>query len=208
MTLAKLFSLLLLIFSVTPIAQAQFFGIGGGRLLPRDLGKGTIGASAVSPHSEFRGGGLFALDVGFRRFPYGTLGVHYSSASTDLLLQRGDASGSSAEAEVRLHTVTFDTRLRSPFVSGFRFFGLAGAGITRFGLDVRREVGTPFPGGAPGGMTAFVFTYGGGVERHLHQLVHLRVEVRDYRSPIPTQLFRPGGLGGRVAVIGGITIGL
>ena len=205
MTAPKFFSLLCLALGIIPAAQAQFVGIGGGRLLARDLGRG---AKVGSPRSEFRGGGLFALDVGFHRFPHGILAVHYSTAGADLSLARGDTLGSSAEARVRSHTVTFDTRLRTPFVSSFRFFGLAGAGITRLGLDVKRETGTPFPGGAPGGFTAFVFTYGGGVERHLHQLVHLRVEVRDYRSPIPTELFRPGGLWGRAAVIGGITIGL
>jgi opacity protein-like surface antigen len=204
-TASKVFSLLFLVLGIIPAAQAQFIGIGGGRLLARDLGRGATGGA---PRSEFHGGGLFALDVGFRRFPYGILGVHYSFARADLSIQRGDGLGSSADAEVRSHTVTFDTRLRTPFVSSFRFFGLAGAGVTRLGLDVKREVGTPFPDGAPGGFTAFVFTYGGGVERHLHQLVHLRVEVRDYRSPIPTELFRPGGLWGRMAVIGGITIGL
>lgn len=208
MTASKVFSLLFLVWGIIPAAQAQFLGIGGGRLLARDLGRGATGGAAASPRSEFHGGGLFALDVGFRRFPYGILGMHYSFARADLSLDRGDALGSSAEAKVRTHTVTFDTRLRTPFVSSFRFFGLAGAGVMRLGLDVKRGVETPFPGGAPGGFTAFVFTYGGGVERHLHQLVHLRVEVRDYRSPIPTELFRPGGLWGRAAVIGGITIGL
>ena len=208
MTAPKFLSFLCLVLGIIPAAQAQFVGIGGGRLLARDLARETPGGAAASPRSEFRGGGMFALDVGFRRFPYGTMGVHYSSASAALSLQRGDALGSGAEAKVRSHTVTFDTRLRSRFVSSFRFFGLAGAGVTRLGLDVKREVGTPFPDGPPGGFTAFVFTYGGGVERHLHQLVHLRVEVRDYRSPIPSELFRPGGLWGRAAVIGGITIGL
>ena len=174
--------------------------------MPRDMaGEATGNSPGLAPRSEFHGGGLFALDVGVWRFPYVSLGFHYSLAGADLSLERGDVLGSSAEVELRAHTVTFDTRLRSPFRSGFRFFGLAGAGITRLGLDVRREAGTPFPAGAPGGITSFVFTYGGGVERHLHQLVHLRVEVRDYVTPISTHLFRPGGLWHRVAVIGGIT---
>jgi hypothetical protein len=109
---------------------------------------------------------------------------------------------------VSAKTFTFETRFRSPFYSSFRFFGLGGAGITRFGLDVKTEIENPFPGGAPGGLTAFVFTYGGGIERHIHQLLHLRLEVRDYVSPVPSELYRPGGLWHRVAVMGGITLGL
>ena len=80
--------------------------------------------------------------------------------------------------------------------------------MTRFSLDVRQEVENPFPDGAPGGLTSFVFTYGGGIERHLRQLIHLRFEVRDYVSPVSAHLYRPGGLWHRMAVSGGITIGL
>jgi opacity protein-like surface antigen len=123
-------------------------------------------------------------------------------------IQRGDAFGSSAEVELSAHTVTFDTHVRTPSAFSFRLYGLAGAGVTRFGVDVKREVEIPFPGGAPDNITSFVFTYGGGVERHLHQLVHLRLEVRDYLTPVSKQLYEPGGTWHRLAVIGGITIGL
>jgi hypothetical protein len=193
--------LLLLILCASP-ASAQFVGIAGGRSLPLDLGGGS------SERSEFPHGGYFALDFGMRAFPLINMGVHFSSSGSDARLRRGDALGSRADVDLSAKTVTFDTRFRSPFVSSFRFFGLAGAGVTRFGLDVKQEVENPFPGGAPGGVTSFVFTYGGGIERHLHQLVHLRIEVRDYVSPASTQLYRPGGLWHRVAVSGGITIGL
>jgi opacity protein-like surface antigen len=194
-----LFFLLLLCVSS---AHAQFIGFAGGRNLPRDLGAGS------AERSDFDNGGYFALDVGLRRFRLVTLGVHFSLAGSDLNLTRGDALGSSADVDLSAKTVTFDTRVRSPFVSSFRFFGLAGAGVTRFGLDIQQAVENPFPQGAPGGITSFVFTYGGGIERHLHQLVHLRFEVRDYVSPVSTDLYRPGGLWHRVAVSGGITIGL
>jgi hypothetical protein len=197
----KIFALFLLLLGL-PSAQAQFIGFAGGRNLPRDLGAGS------AERSGFDNGGYFAVDAGLRRFRLVTLGVHFSLAGSDLGLTRGDALGSSANLGLSAKTVTFDTRVRSPFVSSFRFFGLAGAGVTRFGVDVKQEVENPFPQGAPGGITSFVFTYGGGIERHLHQLVHLRFEVRDYVSPVSTDLYRPGGLWHRLAVSGGITIGL
>ena len=143
-----------------------------------------------------------------RWFRYVSAGLHYSSATTDLRIQRGDAVGSSAELKLSAHTFTFDTRVRTPSAFRFRLYGLAGAGVMRFGLDVKQELENPFPGGAPDNITSFVFTYGGGVERHLHQLVHLRLEVRDYLTPAPEQLFAPGVTWHRLAVIGGITIGL
>ena len=197
--------LLLLLLCLSSAAHAQFLGIAGGRNFPQDLGRPSSGAS---PRSEFGHGGFFSLDVGLPAFRFVTMGVHYSSSGSDLRLERGDAFGSRADAHLSAKTVTFDTRVRSPFVSSFRFFGLGGAGVTHFGLDVNQAVENPFPGGAPGGLTSFVFTYGGGIERHLRQLAHLRIEVRDYVSPVSTQLYRPGGLWHRVAVIGGITIGL
>jgi len=199
------FALLVWLLCVSSAAQAQFLGIAGGRSFPQDLGRAS---AQSSPRSEFRHGGYFALDFGLRAFPFVNMGGHFSSSGSDLRMERGDTLGSRAEVRLSAKTVTFDTRVRSPFVSSFRFFGLAGAGVSRFGLDVRQAVENPFPGGAPGGATSFVFTYGGGVERHLRQLVHLRFELRDYLSPVSTQLYRPGGLWHRVAVVGGITIGL
>jgi opacity protein-like surface antigen len=204
--ITKKFALFFLLFLCASSAHAQFVGIAGGRNLPRDLGSGS------AERSDFNNGGYFALDVGLRPFRLITMGVHFSLAGSDLRLERGDVRGdvlgSRADVGLSAKTVTFDTRVRSPFVSSFRFFGLAGAGVARYGLDVRQAAGNPFPAGAPGGVTSFVFTYGGGVERHLHQLVDLRFEVRDYVSPVSTELYRPGGLWHRVAVSGGITIGL
>ncbi|MBI4444014.1 MAG: hypothetical protein HY649_11660 [Acidobacteria bacterium] len=201
MKAAKILWRLLLFVGMAPAAFGQFLGISGGWLQPQNL-------ASVTARSNISSAGIFTLDAGVRVFPYVTAGLHYSSFASDLLLERGDFLGSSAEVELRARTFTFDTRLRSPFVSGFRFYGLAGVGITRFGMDVKRSVEVPFPGGAPDGITSFAFTYGGGLERHLRQLLHLKLEVRDYRTPISDQLFRPGGSWHRLAVIGGFTIGL
>jgi hypothetical protein len=183
--------------------QAQFFGVAGGRALPLDPGRGA------PEESRFRHGGYYSLDFGMRAFRFTNLGVHFSSMGSDLELRRGDALGSTADARVTARTVTFEARVRSPFIASVRFFGLGGAGVTRFGLDVKQQSGIPFPGGAPGGVTSAVVTYGAGVERHLRQLLHLRLEVRDYVTPrISEQLYRPGGPWHRFAVMAGINIGL
>lgn len=177
--------------------------------MPQDLGNGKVTGSDFRPaRSEFSNGGMFALDAGLRVFPFVSAGLNYSFSKADLRLVRSDVFGSSAVVELSAQTITFDTRARTPSASGFRFYGLAGVGLTRFGLDVKREAGTPFPGGAPDSVTSFVFTYGAGVEKHLRQLVHLRLEARDYLTPISDQLFRPGGAGHRVVLIGGFTVGL
>ena len=206
---ANVLSRILLFLCVAQAAQGQFLGIGGGRLLPQDVDEeAAAGSIAGSVRSVFSNGNMITLDVGTRVFPYVSTGLHYSFSGSDLLLERGDAFGSSADVELSAHTVTFDTRVRTPFSSRLRFYGLAGVGITRFGLDVKREVEVPFPGGAPDSVMSFVFTYGAGVERHLRQLLHLRLEVRNYQTLISNQLFQPGGAWHRVAVIAGITVGL
>lgn len=206
---AKVLCRILLFFCVAQLAQGQFLGIGVGGLFSQDLGDGTAADPVLgSARSEFGNGRIFTLDVGTRVFPYVSSGLHYSFSSADMLLARGDAFGSSAEVELSVRTITFDTRVRTPSAYRFRLYGLVGAGVTRFGLDVKSEVGVPFPGGAPDKVTSFVITYGVGIERHLRQLVHLRLEVRDYQTYISTQLFQPGGAWHRVAVIGGITVGL
>ncbi len=206
---AKVLCRILLFFCVAQLAHGQFLGIGGGGLFSQDLGEGTAAGPVLgSARSEFANGRIFTLDAGTRVYPYVSSGLHYSFSSAEMLLARGDVFGSSAKAELSAHTVTFDTRVRTPSAYRFRFYGLAGVGITRFGLDVKSEIEVPFPGGAPDNATSFVLTYGAGVERHLHQLVHLRLEVRDYQTFISNQLFQPGGAWHRVAVIGGITVGL
>ena len=204
---AKALSRILLFLCVAQAAQGQFLGIGGGRLLSQDEEAATDSISGAL-RSVFSNANLITLDVGTRVFPYVSTGLHYSFSGLDLLLARGDALGSSAEVDLSSHTITFDTRVRPPSTSVLRFYGLAGVGITRFGLDVKSEVEIPFPSGAPDSATSFVFTYGAGVERHLRQLVHLRLEVRNYQTLISKQLFQPGGTWHRVAVTLGITVGL
>lgn len=206
---AKVFCRIFLFFCVAQLAQGQFLGIGVGKIFSKDLGGGTAAGSEFgSARSEFGNSRIFTLDAGTRVFPYVSSGLHYSFSSADMFLERGDAFGSSAEVDLRVRTITFDTRVRTPSAYRFRLYALAGVGVSRFRLDVKNEVEVPFPDGAPDNITSFVITYGAGVERHLHQLIHLRLEVRDYQTYISNQLFQPGGTWHRLAVIGGITIGL
>ena len=89
MKITKEVIFLTLLFLAASAAHAQFLGIAGGRNLPRDLGRGSQGGS--QERSEFPHGGYFSLDVGMRAFPFVTMGVHYSSAGSDLRLNRGDS---------------------------------------------------------------------------------------------------------------------
>lgn len=189
-------------------ARAQFISVAGGGVFPQDRSAapppGQVGGPAIS---DFRRAGIITADAGAGIFPFVTAGVHYSYARPQLFLRRGDAFGSSADVDLKAHTVTFDTRVRTPQAFGFRAYGLAGGGITRFNLDPRRQVEVPFPGGAPSSVTSGVFTFGGGVEQSVLPYVRLKVEVRDYLGAIPKALFQPGGTWHRVAVVGGLTLG-
>ena len=188
----------------------QFLSLGGGALFSQDRSQPapdalTLGSLA---RSDFNRSGLIAVDAGLPVAPFVNAGLHYSRSKPELFLRRGDAFGSSARVKLAANTLTFDARLRSPFIYGFRLYGLAGVGFTRFGLEVKEAVEVPFPGGAPDSVILAVVTYGGGVERRLRGLLHLKLEVRDYVSPIPDELFGAGGSWHRVAVIGGIVLGL
>ena len=189
-------------------AQAQFISVGGGRLFSQDLSaaaqQGQVGGPASS---QFDHSGLLAVDVGFPMLPFLGGAVHYSYSRPDLFLKRGDAFGSSAQGELLTHTLTFDARFRTPEAFGVRLYALAGAGLSRFNLDVEQLVEIPFPGGTPEGFISPVFTFGGGVEKTIFPLIRLKLEVRDYVTPISKELFRPGGGWHRVAVIGGIVLG-
>ena len=90
---------------------------------------------------------------------------------------------------------------------GSRLYGLVGGGFTRFSVDVKQVVEVPFPGGDPDKVISPVFTVGGGIEKSVAPLVHLKLEVRDYVTPISKDFFQPGGAWHRVAVIGGIVLG-
>ncbi len=133
--------------------------------------------------------------------------IHYSHSTPELMLRRADAFGSSARIDLGSHTLTFDGRLRTPELFGVRLYGLLGAGLSRFSLNVKQQVEQPFPKGAPEDLLAPVLTYGGGFEKGLTPLVRWKFEVRDDVSPIPEELFGPGGSWHRVQTTVGIVIG-
>ncbi|MBI4442393.1 MAG: hypothetical protein HY649_03335 [Acidobacteria bacterium] len=196
------------IISLAVPARAQFISIGGGELFSQDLRSeaqpGLVGGPA---RSEFDRSGLLAVDVGFPVLPFLGAGLHYSYSRPALFLQRGDAFGSSAQLQLRSHTLTFDARLRTPQAFGVRLYALAGIGLSRFNLDVQQLVEVPFPGNTPEGILSPVFAFGGGVEKTIFPMIRVKLEVRDYVTPISEDLFRPGGGWHRVAVIGGIVLG-
>lgn len=202
--------LLLLLFLVwlAPLAHAQYIAVGGGGLFSQDLSSaapaGTVGGPA---RSEFSNSGILAVDAGIGFLPFLAAGLHYSYARPELFLRRGDAFGSSARVDLSAHTLTFEARLRTPQIAGFRLYGLAGAGFSRFALDVKQAVEIPFPGGAPDNILSAVGSVGGGIERSVAPLVHLKLEARDYITPISEKFYRPGGTWHRTAIIGGILLG-
>jgi len=203
---AHYLSLFLLWFA--PLAHAQYIAVGGGGLFPRDLSSAQADGAVGGPaRAEFSNTGILAVDAGFGFLPFLAAGLHYSYARPELFLRRGDAFGSSARMDLGAHTLTFEGRLRTPEIAGFRLYGLAGVGFTRFALDVKQAVEIPFPGGAPDNVHSAVFAVGGGIEKSVAPLVHLKLEARDYITPISEQFFRPGGTWHRTAIIGGIVLG-
>lgn len=200
--------LVLFLLLLAPPVHAQYIAVGGGGLFSRDLNSGQAGGVVGGPaRSEFSNSGILAVDAGVGFFSLLTAGLHYSYARPELLLRRGDAFGSSARVDLSAHTLTFEGRLRTPQIAGFRLYGLAGVGFTRFALDVREAVETPFPRGAPDNVLSAVFPVGGGIEKSLTPLVHLKLEVRDYITPVSERFFQPGGAWHRTAIIGGIVLG-
>ena len=191
-----------------PPARAQFIAVGGGGLLPQNLSAPATAGRVGGPASaDFSRSGILAVDAGIGFFPFLTGGLHYSFSRPELFLRRGDAFGSSARVDLGAHTITFDGRFRTPQVAGFRLYALAGVGFTRFHLNVKQAVEVPFPRGAPDNVLTPVGTFGGGIERSIAPFLHLKLEARDYVTPISEQFFRPGGVWHRVAVIGGIVLG-
>jgi hypothetical protein len=188
-------------------ARAQYVAFGAGGLFPQDQsgdGAGGVGGPALS---EFGNSGLLAVDAGIGFLPFLGMGLHYSYSSPELILRRGDAVGSSAVTDLGSHTLTFDARLRTPHFAGVRLYGLVGGGFTRFSVAVKQVVEVPFPGGDPDNVISPVFTMGGGIEKSVAPLLHLKFEVRDYVTPISRDFYGPGGAWHRVAVIGGIVLG-
>jgi len=133
--------------------------------------------------------------------------LHYSYSSPELVLRRGDLVGSSARADLGSHTLTFDGRVRTPEAFGFRVYGLLGGGFTRFTVNIKQTVETPFPEGVPDNVISPVFTFGVGIEKSVLPLIRLKFEARDYVTAISRDFFSPGGRWHRVAVYGGIVLG-
>ena len=204
----KLFWLILGFISLAPAARGQYVSVAGGGLFSQDRGAAAPSGRVGGPASaEFSASGIAAVDAGLGLLPFLGAGLHYSYARPVLSLRRGDAFGSSALVRLGAHTVTADARLRTPQIYGFRLYGLAGVGLTRFLLDVKRQVEVPFPGGAPDSVLSPVFTFAGGVEKSIAPLVRWKIEARDYVTPISEKFFQPGGAWHRVAVLGGIVFG-
>ena len=204
----RVFWLILLLISLGPAARGQYVSVAGGGLFSPDSSAAAPAVRVGVPASaEFSASGIAAVDAGLGLLPFLGAGLHYSYARPELSLRRGDAFGSSALVRLGAHTVTVDARLRSPQIYGFRLYGLAGVGVTRFLLDVKRQVEVPFPGGAPDSVLSPVLTFAGGVERSIVPLVRWKAEVRDYVTPISEKFFQPGGAWHRVAVLGGIVFG-
>jgi hypothetical protein len=97
--------------------------------------------------------------------------------------------------------------MRTPEAFGFRVYGLVGGGFTRFTVNVKQVVETPFPEGVPDNVISPVFTFGGGIEKSVFPLLRLKFEVRDYMTAISKDFFSPGGSWHRLAVFGGIVLG-
>jgi hypothetical protein len=187
-------------------AGAQSIGLSAGGIFPSDLQE-AVGGSGAAARAEFSTARIISVDAGMNLLPFISGEIHYSHSTPELLLVRADAFGSRAQIDLSSHTLTFGGRLRTPEVFGVRLYGLLGAGLSRFNLDVREQVEQPFPQGAPEKLLAPVLTYGGGFERGLLPLVRWKFEVRDDVSPISEKLFGPGGTWHRVQVTAGIVIG-
>lgn len=198
----------MLLFAVSAsTAHAQYIAVGAGGLFPQDQSGASAGGIGGPALSDFGRSGLLAVDAGIGFLPFLGANLHYSYSSPSLVLRRGDAFGSSAVTDLGAHTLTFDARVHTPHFAGFRLYGLVGGGFTRFSVDVKQVVEIPFPGGDPDNVISPVFTMGGGIEKSVAPLVHLKLEARDYVTPISKDFYAPGGAWHRVAVIGGIVLG-
>jgi opacity protein-like surface antigen len=197
-----------LFFLIALAAPAQFVSIGSGLHSPGDFSNVVASQDFDSEEARFDRGRIFSLDVGTRLIPFIRGGVHYSRSTANLRLTRDNAFDSRAEADFQASIVTFDLRVVTPSAASLRLFGFGGAGFSRHTLTANEVMKNSFPGGIGDTRTALVYTYGGGIERHLHQLIHLRFEVRNYRSSTLDFISNSDGGWDRLAFIAGITIGL
>jgi hypothetical protein len=195
-------------FLFAQIASAQFVSVSVGGLLPQNLSASApIGAITSVTTADFTHPSIIAVDGGIGFLPFLGIGVHYSHSTPELTLTRADALGSRAVADLGTHTVTIDLRLHTPRFAGFRAYGFGGVGVSRFNVDVKSQVAVPFPKGIPSTLTGPVGTYGVGLEKKLLPLISAKIEVRDYLTDIPSNIYAPSGLWNRVAILGGIVLG-
>jgi hypothetical protein len=199
--------LLVLLAGLLTSAHAQYIAIGGGGLFPEDKSEAVSAITGEDTTAEFGRSGLLAVDAGVGLLPFLGANLHYSYSSPEMIVRRADLVGSSARADLGSHTLTFDGRVRTPEALGFRLYGLAGGGFTRFTVNIKQTVETPFPEGVPDNVISPVFTFGGGIEKSVFPLLRLKLEARDYVTAISKDFFSPGGRWHRVAVYGGIVLG-
>ena len=190
-------------------AHAQYFGIGLGRMFGDDLRAAASSLpGALNPLSAgIREGNTLVLEGGVNYLRFLRTGLHYNYSRPEGFLKLGDLLGSSAELQLRAHTLTFDIGVRSPEFAGFRLFGIAGAGAGRFNIEVQDTVAVPFPSGPPEDLVVPVAAFGGGIEHQFMPGMRWKVEARDEWTSAPEDLFRPGGSWHRVLVSAGIVLG-
>lgn len=208
MRYARFLCLLAIIIGSASALSAQYVSVAVGALFPQNLSGGaTPGSVGGQASANFTKSPIFTADGGFNFLPFIGAGLHYSYAKPELDLRRSDAFGSRAVAEVAAQTITFDLRVNSVKFNGFRVYGFGGVGVSRFNLNVKSQVEVPFPKGVPGDLVGPVGTFGGGIERSFFPYLATKLEIRDYITPISSNIYVPGGMWHRVAIVGGIRFG-
>jgi hypothetical protein len=192
----------LLAVALWPVAgQSQYIAIGGGGVLSQTL-------TGTGPErAAFDRTGIFTLEGGAWFLPLIGAQIHYSYSNPEMFLQRADAFGSSARLSLGIHTITFDGRLHTPEIAGFRLYGLLGGGFSRINLTVKEQLETPFPSGAPSDLRAPVGAFGAGLEKSFAPFLRWKIEVRDDVHPIPKTFLPSGGAWHRTQIVSGIVIG-
>ncbi|SRR6266404_2127818 len=172
---------LLLFFALASAAHAQYVALGAGGVFNR----GSVSSNEITTP------GIIAVEGGLPISKLLDGAVHYSFANP-----RIQQDSRYAPQDLPTHTLTFDARIHTPQLSGWRVFGLAGVGFAHFSSPGTSAVG-PFSRTQP------VFDYGGGVERKIAGPFKVRAEVRDYF----TSAFYTGSSWNRIAVTGSLVFG-
>ncbi len=209
MKVKPIYSLILFCLCFTPAAHAQHISVAVGGLIPKSpSGSGTV--ASIFQSADFRKSPIVTVDAGAGFLPLVDANVHYSYSQPDVSIRKSGIAGSpGSTAEVGLggHTVTIEAQVHPPRPLRFGLYGFAGAGVTRFQVDLKSQSGSPFPSGLPDVITSPVFTFGVGVEKKLLPLIAAKVELRDYTGSVPKKLYDPGGAWNRVAIVAGIVLG-